>query len=167
MTNEVELADKPVEEKKEESPEGDEESGEEDKKEPQHELSWYLQSENSLEILNKRWVSFSFFTFFIYAFHLIMAIYAVNVFTDISRTRPCKDGADPDTFSTAIALSAIWHMIEWNRSALHFFSALVEVNMIGLYYMASINVPFGFIVCFLCIGTRYSGAGKACAEGVL
>lgn len=57
-------------------------------------------------------------------------------------------------------------MIEWNRQALHFFSALVEVNMIGLYYMASVNVLFGFIVCFLCIGTRYGSAGKACAEGV-
>lgn len=64
----------------------------------------------------------------------------------------------------AIGLSAVWHMIEWNRAALHFFSALVEVNMIQLYYAASINVPFGFIVCFIAIGARYGGAGSECAE---
>lgn len=100
MTNELELAGKTVEDKKEESPEADGEEEEEDKKElePLHELSWYLRSENSLEILGKRWVSFSLGTCLIYVFHLIMAIYAVNVFTDISRTRPCKDGADSDTY---------------------------------------------------------------------
>lgn len=166
MTNEVEMAEKPAEDKPAESPEGEEEEEEEKQEEPQHELSWYLKSENSMEILGKRWVSFSLITILIYVFHLIMAIYAVNVFTDISKERLCKDDADSNTFSTAIALSAIWHMIEWNRQALHFFSALVEVNMIGLYYMSSINVVFGFIVCFVAIGTRYSGAGKACAEGV-
>lgn len=54
-------------------------------------------------------------------------------------------------------------MAEWNRQALHFFSALVEVNMIKLYYLASVNVLFGFIVCFVAIGTRFSAGGKECA----
>jgi len=54
-------------------------------------------------------------------------------------------------------------MIEWNRAALHFFSALVEVNMIKLYYAASFNVLFGFITCFFALGVRYGEEGKLCA----
>ena len=61
-------------------------------------------------------------------------------------------------------MCAVWHMIEWNRAALHFFSALVEVNMIGLYYYASVNVLYGVITCLVAIGVRFSPGGIECAE---
>lgn len=34
----------------------------------------------------------SLLTFLIYVFHLIMAIFAVNVYTDVRQNRACKDG---------------------------------------------------------------------------
>ena len=52
----------------------------------------YLKAEHSMEILNNRWKSFSFLAFLIYAWHFFMAIFAVNVFTDIRQNRQCKDG---------------------------------------------------------------------------
>jgi hypothetical protein len=62
-----------------------------------------------------------------------------------------------------IALSAVWHMIEWNRAAIHLFSALVEVNMLPLYYGLSVNVLVGLIVCVWAIIVRFSPDGVACA----
>ena len=56
------------------------------------ELKQYLESEHSLEILNNRWMEFSLLTFLIYAWHLVMAIFAVNVYTDIKQNRACQDG---------------------------------------------------------------------------
>ena len=55
-------------------------------------MKFYLESEHSLEILNNRWLEFSLLTFLIYVWHLIMAIYAVNVYTDVKQNRACKDG---------------------------------------------------------------------------
>ena len=54
-------------------------------------------------------------------------------------------------------------MIEWNRAAIHLFSALVEVNMLPLYYGLSVNVLVGLIVCVWAIIVRFSPDGVACA----
>ena len=43
-------------------------------------------------------------------------------------------------------------------------SALVNVNLIPLFYGLSINVPFGFIAMLIGIGVRFSADAKDCAE---
>lgn len=58
-------------------------------------------------------------------------------------------------------------MIEWLRWTLFLTSALVGVNLIGMFYALSINIPFGVITCLIAILTRYSENGSACAvEGM-
>ena len=54
-------------------------------------------------------------------------------------------------------------MIEWNRAAIHFFSPILEVNMLPLYYGLSVNVLVGLIVCVWAIIVRFSPEGVACA----
>lgn len=51
-----------------------------------------MKPENTFVIISKRWVSMTFFTFLIYVYHLVMAIYGVDQFTDISQQRLCKEG---------------------------------------------------------------------------
>lgn len=106
-----------------------------------------------------------------YIYHLLWTITGVDKFTDITRTYQCGEATNADdasaVFDTAIALASIFHMIEWIRQAVFLTAALVGVNLIPIYYVLSINVPFGFIAMLTAIITRYSGDGDACAvEGL-
>lgn len=66
-------------------------------------------------------------------------------------------------YDTAIAVVTIFHMIEWLRQTVLLSSALVNVNLIPLYYALSINIPFGFIAMLVGIAARFSEDGKDCA----
>jgi len=46
-------------------------------------------------------------------------------------------------------------MVEWLRQTVFLTTALVNVNLMPLYYLLSINVPFGFIAMFIGIGVRF------------
>jgi len=46
-------------------------------------IKYYLLPEQSFVILGKRWLSMSAVAVVIYSFHLVMAIYAVNCYTDV------------------------------------------------------------------------------------
>jgi hypothetical protein len=67
-------------------------------------------------------------------------------------------------FDMALALSTIFHMIEWLRWTAFLTTALVGANLMNLYYALSINIPFGFIVSIIAIATRYGEDGSSCAE---
>ena len=54
-------------------------------------------------------------------------------------------------------------MIEWLRQTVFLTSALVNVNLIPLYLVLSINIPFGFISMLVAIGARFSADGKDCS----
>lgn len=127
-----------------------------------------LQPSNLFVILEKRWGLFTILAGIIYLYHLLWTITAVDKFTDITREYKCGDATDADTasaiFDTAIALCAIFHMIEWIRQTVFLTSALVGVNIVPVYYALSVNVPFGFIAMLTAIFTRYSENGNACAE---
>jgi len=56
-------------------------------------------------------------------------------------------------------------MIEWLRQTVFLTTALVNVNLMPLYYILSVNVPFGFVAMLIGIGIRFGTAGKECAEG--
>lgn len=54
-------------------------------------------------------------------------------------------------------------MIEWLRQTVFLTAALVNVNLIPLFYVLSVNVPFGFIAMLVAIAARFSEDGKDCA----
>lgn len=74
--------------------------------------------------------------------------------------------ASSKVYDTAIALVTIFHMVEWLRQTVFLTAAMVEVNLIPLFYALSLNIPFGFIAMLVGIGVRYSADGKDCAAEV-
>lgn len=76
-----------------------------------------------------------------------------------------QDAADASSkvYDNAIAVVTVFHMIEWLRQTVFLTSALVNVNLMPLYYALSINVPFGFIAMIIGIAVRYGADGKDCA----
>jgi hypothetical protein len=71
--------------------------------------------------------------------------------------------ASSSVYDTALALVTIFHMIEWLRQTVFLTSALVNVNLVPLFYVLSINIPFGFIAMLVAIGARFGADGKDCA----
>lgn len=92
----------------------------------------------------------------------------VDNFCDYTRLNSCgdKNGHDASqVLDTAIALVTVFHMIEWLRQTVFLTTALVNVNLMPLYYFLSINVPFGFIAMLIGVATGYSKtAGGECLE---
>ena len=43
-------------------------------------------------------------------------------------------------------------------------SSLVEANLLPIFKLFYLNIPFGFIACIVAIATRYSASGNNCAE---
>lgn len=75
------------------------------------------------------------------------------------------DAADASSkvCDTAIALVTIFHMVEWLKQTVFLTSALVNVNLLPLYYALSINIPYGFIAMLVGIAVRFGSDGKDCA----
>jgi hypothetical protein len=126
-----------------------------------------LKPSNSFTIISKKWGQISLLTGFIYIYHIVWAIYGVDKFCDISRTYPCFPGQDPtktaSVYNPAIGMVAMFHLAEWIRQTIILTTALVNVNLMPLYYFMSINVVFGYIALIYGIITRFSGDGVACS----
>lgn len=75
-----------------------------------------------------------------------------------------KDGEEAsEIFDTAIALTTIFHMIDWIRWTFLATTALVGVNLLPAFFgLTIINLPFGIISMIYAIITRYSTVGTAC-----
>ena len=71
--------------------------------------------------------------------------------------------ASSSVYDTAIALVTIFHMIEWLRQTVFLTASLVNVNLVPLFYVLSINIPFGFIAMLVGLVSRYSEDGEDCA----
>lgn len=103
-----------------------------------------------------------------YIYHLLWTIAGVNAFADYTRNIPCGLALDADAasavFDSALAVSTIFHMIEWIRWTCFLTSALVAVNLIPLFYaLAVVNIPFGVLSFIMALATRYSEDGTACS----
>jgi len=61
-------------------------------------------------------------------------------------------------------LMIVFHIIEWIRWTLYLTSCLVSFNLMPLFYLFQINIPFGFIVSIVALAARYSEDGNSCAE---
>ena len=107
---------------------------------------------------------------FCYCYHFTWTVAGVDNYCDGSRNYQCvKDipGGEESSaiYDLGIALVAIFHMIEWLRQTVFLTTALVNVNLMPLYYFLSINVPFGFVAMIIGLGFRFGTNGALCAEG--
>ena len=147
---------------------------EEEEEEPAMEVQpfgFYLKPEASYKIISNRWGLFTALGGFTYWYHFAWTVAGVDNYCDITRLNQCTADSIGDgekasgVYDLAIGLVAIFHMIEWLRQTVFLTTALVNVNLMPLYYILSINVPFGFIAMLIGIGVRFGTAGKECAEG--
>jgi hypothetical protein len=67
-------------------------------------------------------------------------------------------------FDSAIAIVTAFHMIEWLRQTVFITSTLVNVNLVPLFYVLSLNIPFGFIAMIVGIAARFTDDGNDCAK---
>lgn len=54
-------------------------------------------------------------------------------------------------------------MVEWVRQTVFLTSSLVGVNILSVFHVLSLNIPYGIIVMIIAIFTRYSETGSECA----
>lgn len=105
---------------------------------------------------------------FCYCYHFTWTVAGVDNFCDTTRNNICIAGKTKDESSAiydiGIGLVAIFHMIEWLRQTVFLTTALVNVNLMPLYYFLSINVPFGFVAMIIGLGVRFSADGVECDE---
>jgi hypothetical protein len=101
-------------------------------------------------IIEKEWVLFTLTTALVYCIHLFWMCYGVDVYASYERHNPCGGNVSNDDASSVydmwILLCVIFHMVEWIRQTIFATSALVGVNLVGVYYCMAINIPFGIIV---------------------
>merc|ERR1711988_1322382 len=118
----------------------------------------YLMPADTYVIIEKEWVIFCLLTLVIYLIHLVWMCYGVDVYASYERHVPCEcDGTagktcTPDensaVYDTWILLCIIFHMVEWIRQTIFATSALVGVNLVGVFYALYIMIPYGVIVMF-------------------
>jgi hypothetical protein len=124
------------------------------------------------KIIQTRWGLFTALSGVIYLYHLTWTIAGVNAFADYTRKNICGSitgtgsvAADEASaiFDTALALSTVYHMIEWLRWTLFATTALVGADLLTLFKIFSINIPFGVVTFIIALATRYGTDGAACA----
>lgn len=54
-------------------------------------------------------------------------------------------------------------MVEWLRQLVFMTSALVNTNMMTVYYAMSLNCVWGFVACIIAIAARFGADGAECA----
>jgi len=143
------------------------EESEEEPKQALQPFNYYLKHEVSYKILATKWVHFTCLGGFTYFYHFAWTVAGVDNYCDYTRELSCgtKSGEEASAvLDTAIALVTVFHMIEWLRQTVFLTTALVNVNLMPLYYFLSINVPYGFIAMLIGIAVGMSADGQECAE---
>ena len=116
------------------------------------ELRFYLMPDNTYVIITKDWVRFTLFTFAAYLNHIFWILWGVDAYCSYERHMPCGDFQDKkgaaQMYDLWIALTVAFHMLEWFRHTVFATSALVGVNLVGIFYGMFLFVPFGIILMF-------------------
>jgi len=114
-----------------------------------------------------------------YLYEIIWTIAGVNNYTDISRKALCgslvtKFAATPTSKEAVAAASAVydlpillatyWHMVEWIRWTTLLTVALVDANLIPVFYFLSLIIPYGFVISVVVFIMRQGGDLAACAD---
>lgn len=93
---------------------------------------------------------FTLLTAVAYALHLVWMCYGVDAYSSYERHLPCGTATSLDdasaVYDTWILLCIIFHMVEWIRQTIFVTSALVGVNLVGVFYALYIMIPYGIIV---------------------
>lgn len=55
-------------------------------------------------------------------------------------------------------------MIEWVRWTVMLTTALVDANLVPVFYFLSLAIPYGFIISIVVFAMRNSGELAACAD---
>lgn len=116
---------------------------------------------------------------FCYLYEICWTIAGVNNYTDITRKTVCgsvktKFASNPTSaaavaaasgvYDLPILLVTIWHLIEWLRWTVLLTTALVDANLIPVFYFLSLAIPYGFIISLIAaIGSFTGGDMKACS----
>lgn len=128
---------------------GDENGGEQAASEVEP-FKAYLMPSKTYEIIEKEWVLFTILTALVYCIHLVWMCYGVDAYSSYERHIICGDLKNKDdassVYDTWILLCIIFHMVEWIRQTIFATSALVGVNLVGVFYALFIMVPYGIIV---------------------
>ena len=113
-------------------------------------LKYYLMPSNTYVIIEKEWVLFTLSTAVTYLLHLMWMCYGVDSYSSYERHKTCGDAKSLEessaVYDTFILLCIIFHMVEWIRQTIFATSALVGVNLVGVYYALFPIIPFGIIV---------------------
>lgn len=113
-------------------------------------MGFYLKPANTYVIIEKEWVLFTLLTGLVYCIHLVWMCYGVDVYASYERHQLCEGATSLEdasgVFDTWILLCIIFHMVEWIRQTIFATSALVGVNLVGVFYGLYVIVPFGVIV---------------------
>ena len=72
--------------------------------------------------------------------------------------------ASAEVYDNAILLLAIYHLIEWVRIIVFAVCVLIGANLMIIYYITAINIPFGIAAYCFAHYQRFNEAGKACAD---
>lgn len=128
-------------------------------------FSDYCKPECMHEILQKRWGIFFLFSTLVYIYHFLSIIIGMDKYVHYSRFTGCKDTTSfkdaSAVFDTALLLVLIFHIIEWVRQTVLITTILVGVPWLPLYFLLSLNVPFGLIVMIFCMAVGF-GADETC-----
>jgi len=85
----------------------------------------------------------------VYLTHLFWCVYGIDAFSSWTRHTKCAGAASiqdaEDIYKVPIALCIIFHMIEWLRQTIFATTAMVNVNLIKVYYALSFNFCLGII----------------------
>lgn len=115
-------------------------------------FTWYLRPEATFKVISTEWSKFTLLSGIIYAIHLVFLCAGVDKYSSYERTIACKDAPKGSEASAVydlwILLVVIFHLVEWLRQTIFMTSALVGVNLVPVYYVMSLIVPYGFIILF-------------------
>ena len=101
-----------------------------------------------------------------YLFSLVFAVYGVDQYTDIEGRKQCGTMTPDDSqavYQLGIGITVVYHTIEFMRQLAIASTALVGVNLVGVYYVLSLNVIFGVVALVIGIASRLGPKGAECA----
>lgn len=133
-------------------------------------MAQFIHPDNNYAVLTKRWGFFTLYTLPFYLISLFFAVYGVDQYTDVEgrikcdgqfATRTWKESRD--VYQLGIALTVIYHAIEFMRQLAVASAALVGYNLMAFYYVLSVNVIFGVVALVIALAARLGADGQACA----
>ena len=140
---------------------------------------YYLKPDVTFKVVTTRWGIITIIAGMCYLYEIIWTISGVNNYTDISRLNVCGSlktkfagkldselalAAASAVYDMPILLVTYWHMIEWIRWTTLLTTALVDANLIPVFYFLSLVIPYGFIVSIIVVIMSQSGDLSACAD---